>query len=164
MLEGSMNDDNQIASPRATPAAVVVLADHRAKSKEEEAAAPRPWTIADIRRIYAPTFKSLPYVQRDEGASLCDHPATFWNDTPGFDHKADHKRGRVYAAMTIEAVAADNCDSRPLEQVFEAIIMDAVARKIKGGKHARTLPPAVDGFLWELSKFIAKAATSQSSD
>lgn len=117
-----------------------------------------------IRRTYAPAFKSLPFVQRKNEASICDRPITFWNDTPGFDHKTDFKRGRIYAEMTIEALADDNCGSCPLEQTFEAIIKDAVARKIKGGKHARTLPPAVDGFLWVLSRFIAKAASSSGND
>jgi len=122
------------------------------------------WTIAELRRIYAPAFLSLPFIQRDERASLCARPITFWNDTPGFDHKMDSRRGRLYAELAIEAIAADDCGPRPLERVFEAIIKDAVVRKAKGGKHARTLPPAVDGFLWELSKFIARAAARTGDD
>lgn len=148
----------------ATPSTVIALADHRAKKGKKETVGLPPWTRAQIRRDYAPAFKSLPFIQRKDGASICNHPLSFWNDTPGFDHKGDCKRGRVYAAMTIEAIAADNCGGGPLEQVFEAIIMDAVARRIKGGKHARTIPPAVDGFLWELSKFIAEAASKQPAD
>jgi hypothetical protein len=139
---------------------VIDLAARRARPRVEEQPKAREWSLAELRRIYAPAFKSLPFVQRKEGASFGDHPLTFWNDTPGFDHKTDYRRGCLYAEMMIEAIAADNCTSRPLEGTFEAIIKDAMARKIRGGKHARTLPPAVDGFLWELSKFIAKAASA----
>jgi len=144
--------------PSRTTADVIELEARRKAAAPEQPKAPE-WTLAQARRFYAPAFKSLPFIQRKSETSICERPITFWNDVPGFDHKTDFKRGRLFAEMTIEAIAADNCGSGPLEATFEAIIKDAVARKAKGGKHARTLPPAVDGFLWELSKFIAKAAS-----
>jgi hypothetical protein len=146
-----------------TMADVIDLATRRKIDPQAPPEAPE-LTIAELRRIYAPAFKSLPFVQRKNGTTAVDKPITFWNDTPGFDHKTDCKRGRLYAQMVIEAIAADNCGSRPLERTFEAIIKDAVAREAKGGKHARTSPPAVDGFLWELSKFIARAASHTGDD
>jgi hypothetical protein len=142
---------------------VIELSAHR-KIDTEAPPKSHEWTIAELRRIHAPAFLSLPFIQRDEKAGVCGRPIAFWNDPPGFDHKTDFRRGRLYAEMMIDAVADDKCCSRPLEQTFEAIIKDAVARKIKGGKHARTLPPAVDGFLWELSKFITKAASRSGGD
>jgi hypothetical protein len=141
-----------------TSADVIELEARRKGAASEQPIAPK-WTIAKLRQVYAPAFKSLPFIQRKNETSIFEKPITFWNDAPGFDHKTDFKRGRLFAEMTIEAIAADNCGSGPLEATFAAIIKDAVARKAKGGKHTRTLPPAVDGFLWELSKFIAKAAS-----
>ncbi len=116
---------------------------------------PPEWTIAELRRMFAPSVKVLPFVTRNSKHPLDGQPLTWWNDTPGVDHKLDHKRGVTYANMLIEAVAADQCSPFPLEAIFKSIIEDTAARKIKGGKHSRTLPPAVDGFLWTLSKFIA---------
>jgi hypothetical protein len=146
-----------------TVADVIDLAAHRNVTSKDPPKA-HNWTLAELRRHFAPAFKSLPFVQRKDEATVLGRPITFWNDTPGFDHKADCRRGRLYAEMMIDAIAADKCGSRPLEETFEAIIKDAVARKAKGGKHARTLPPAVDGFLWELSKFIANAASRTGDD
>jgi hypothetical protein len=127
---------------------VISLADRR----EPE------WSLEDCRRLFAPSVKVLPFVKRDQKRPFNATPLKWWDDTPGIDHKLDVKRGRAYATMTIEAIAADKCGSNPLEAIFKSIVDDAVARKIKGGKHSRTLPPAVDGYLWELSKFISRAA------
>jgi hypothetical protein len=142
---------------------VIDLATRRKTDTEAPPKAPQR-TLAELRRTYAPAFLSLPFIQRDEKAGVCGRPITFRSDTPGFDHKTDFRRGRLYAEMMIDAIADDKCCSRPLEQTFEAIIKDAIARKIKGGKHARTLPPSVNGFLWELSKFIAKVASKSGGD
>ncbi|MDQ6734646.1 MAG: hypothetical protein M3Z35_11145 [Nitrospirota bacterium] len=111
--------------------------------------------MADVRRVFAPSIKALPFVARRDGARVTEPPLSWWKDTPGADHHSDCKRGRSYALLVIDALAADRCGSPPLENIFAAIIEDAVRRRLKGGKHARTLPPAVDGFLWELSRFIA---------
>ena len=104
--------------PSRTTADVIELEARRKAAAPEQPKAPE-WTLAQARRFYAPAFKSLPFIQRKSETSICERPITFWNDVPGFDHKTDFKRGRLFAEMTIEAIAADNCGSGPLEATFE---------------------------------------------
>ena len=137
------------------PPPIITLADHRPPARS------RPkyeWTLEEVRSIFAPSVKVLPFVTRDPKKPLDGHPLTWWNDEPGIDHKLDRKRGVAYADMLIDTIAADRCGGLPIERIFESIIEDTVARKIKGGKHSRILPPAVDGFLWQLSRTIATKA------
>lgn len=135
---------------------VILLADRLTAQSEHR----KEWTIADVRRIHAPAFTALPFVTRKEVSDKLSQAISFWNDIPSGDGMSDYKRGRIFAGMVVDAIATDQCGSRPLERAFEAIILDAVARRVKGGKHSRTLPPAVDGFLLELSKVIATKSQS----
>jgi hypothetical protein len=110
------------------------------------------------RRTFAPSRKTLPFIKMEGGGS----PASYWNDTPTEKGRDDFKRGRDYAALTIAAIATDSCASWDLERIIEAIVIDAASRKAKGGKYSRTLPPAVYGFIHELSRqFCAKITGSQ---
>jgi hypothetical protein len=90
----------------------------------------------------------LPFVTPNPKHPLDAMPLTWWNDTPGIDHKLDFKRGVTYANMLIEAIAADECGHHPIESIFASIIEDAVARKIKGGpcRHRKTCPPVVANY------------------
>ena len=107
---------------------------------------------------FAPPLRTLPFIKMEGGGS----PASYWNDTPTGKGRDDFKRGRDYAALTIAAIATDSCASWDLERIIEATVIDAASRKAKGGKYSRTLPPAVYGFIHELSRqFCAKITGSQ---
>ena len=135
----------------------------------------RPTTTAMTATIIRPDFKaacwrpetSPPHgravrqasaVRYDELQSSPRAGATnYWNDVPTGNGRNDFRRGKQYAALTIKAMIADGCASWYLEKIIHAIVVDAVARRAKGGKHSRTLPPAVDGFIHELSgQFCAR--------
>jgi hypothetical protein len=108
------------------------------------------WTPEQIRRIFAPSVRALPFV------SLSDEnpfgpPLSYWNDVPTEDFRTDFKRGRHYADMTISAIDADDCGSFFLGHIIGAMVKDAIARKSKGGRYSRTLPPAVSGFFYQLT-------------
>jgi len=114
-----------------------------------------------VRRRVGPSVKRLPFVTV-KGGSRRARAVSYWNDVPTRNGRDDFKRGKKYAALTIEAMTADGCASWYLEKIIEAIVADAVSRKVRGGKHSRTLPPAVDGFIHELSrKFCATFADVQ---
>jgi hypothetical protein len=57
----------------------------------------------------------------------------------------------MYAALTMAAITADGC-AWYLERILDGIVRDVASRKAKGGKYSRTLPPAVIGFIHELSR------------
>ena len=112
------------------------------------------------RRTFGPSLKTLPFVKM-KGHGQRARPTTFWNDAPTGKGRDDFKRGRRYATLAIAAIAADGCASWDLERIIEAIVVDAASRKVKGGKYSRTLPPAVDGFIHELSRqFCARIIAS----
>ncbi len=113
------------------------------------------WTPEKLRRMFGLSVKRLPFVTM-KGARA----ASYWNDAPTGNGRDDFKRGKKYAALTIEAMTADGCASWYLEKIIQAIVADAVSRKVKGGKHSRTLPPAVDGFIHELSRQFCATITS----
>ena len=118
------------------------------------------WKPEKPRRRFGPSLKSLPFVKM-KGHGQRARPTTFWNDAPTGKGRDDFKRGRRYATLAIAAIAADGCASWDLERIIEAIVVDAASRKVKGGKYSRTLPPAVDGFIHELSRqFCARIIAS----
>jgi hypothetical protein len=110
-----------------------------------------PWRPETTRRTVAPSVRRLPFVTIN-----CDSPCAsatnYWNDVPTGNGRDDFRRGKQYAALTIKAMTVDGCASWYLEKIIHAIVVDAVARRAKGGKHSRTLPPTVDGFIHELSR------------
>lgn len=112
-----------------------------------KAASCRPETS---RRMVAPSVRHLPFVTLKSKRPRAG-ATNYWNDVPTGNGRNDFRRGKQYAALTIKAMIADGCASWYLEKIIHAIVVDAVARKAKGGKHSRTLPPAVDGFIHELS-------------
>jgi hypothetical protein len=97
------------------------------------------WTPEKVRKVFGPSIKQLPFVTMTDG-SPCANAASYWNDVPTNDSRADFKRGKEYGALTIEALAFDRCGPRYLEHIIEAIICDAVARKAKGGKYIAAPP------------------------
>jgi hypothetical protein len=107
-------------------------------------------TPQKIRRKLGPSVKRLPFVTL-AGGSPRSRVKSYWNDVPTANGRDDFKRGKKYAALAIEAMTADGC-AWYLERIMEAIVADARSRKARGGKHSRTLPPAVDGFIHELSR------------
>jgi hypothetical protein len=131
----------------------VIEAAHRFKPQAAAA-----WKEAEIRRAFNPTYNLLPFVTRSPISRACDVPLSFWNDVPTRGRKSDHARGRDYARLALAAIAADDSSSRPLEQTFRAIIKQVAAQPRRGRKRTRALPPAVDGFLWEMSNIIRDAA------
>jgi hypothetical protein len=103
-----------------------------------------------LRRKLGPSLKRLPFVTIKQGGPRAG-VKRYWNDVPTGNGRDDFKRGKKYAALTIDAMTEDGC-TWYLERILEAIVADAVSRRAKGGKHSRTLPPAVDGFIHELSR------------
>lgn len=115
------------------------------------------WTPEKLRRTLGPSVMRLPFITMKGGHPRAGATA-YWNDVPTKNGRDDFKRGKEYAALTIEAMTADGC-AWYLEKIIEAIVADAVSRKAKGGKHSRTLPPAVDGFIHELSRQFCEKIT-----
>jgi hypothetical protein len=125
----------------------VIKADFRAAHR----------TAEKTRRRVGPSLARLPFVTTKGGSPRAD-VKRYWKDVPTGNGRADFKRGKKYAALTIEAMTADGC-AWYLERIIEAIVLDAVARKAKGGRHSRALPPAVDGFIHELSHRLCATVT-----
>jgi hypothetical protein len=107
-------------------------------------------TAEKLRRPRQPSLERLPFVTM-KGGNPAAGATSYWNDIPTGNGRDDFKRGKKYAALAIEAMTADGC-AWYLEKIIEAMVVDAVSRRAKGGKHSRTLPPAVDGFIHELSR------------
>jgi hypothetical protein len=94
-------------------------------------------------------LRRMPFVTLHDDGS----PATWWNDVPtkgGIKAiHADRRRGEEYADMVVDALVADDAKGCiPLWLVINAIVDDAIKRRAKG---SRKLPPAVHGFLTQLS-------------
>jgi hypothetical protein len=102
------------------------------------------------------SLKTLPFIRLKGGDGT---RTSFWKDVPTGKGRDDFKRGQKYAALTIAAIAADKCASWDLEKIIEAIVSDAASRRAKGGIYSRTLSPAVDGFIHELSRQLCATIT-----
>jgi hypothetical protein len=94
-------------------------------------------------------LRRMPFVTLHDDGS----PATWWNDVPTKSGikaiHADRRRGEEYADMVVDALVADDAKGCiPLWLVINAIVDDAIKRRAKG---SRKLPPAVHGFLTQLS-------------
>ena len=116
------------------------------------------WAPDKLRRRLGPSLKRLPFVTIKGGGPSAS-VANYWNDAPTKNGRDDYKRGKKYAVLTIKAMTADGCASWYLEKIIQAIVADAVSRKAKGGKHSRTLPPAANGFIHELSRLFCATIT-----
>ena len=83
----------------------------------------------------------------------------YWTDEPTGDSVADCQRGRRYAQMTIAMITERRsilC-AIDFEHIIEGMIRQGIARREKGGRYSRAAtPPAMRGFLFELSRYIAK--------
>jgi hypothetical protein len=118
-------------------------------------------TAEKLRRTFGPSGKRLPFVTM-KGGNPSASVTSYWNDAPTENGRDDFKRGKKYAALTIEAMTADGCASWYVEKIIQAIVADAASRKADGGKHSRTLPPSANGFIHELSRqFCATIAGIQ---
>jgi hypothetical protein len=71
------------------------------------------WTPDELRAMFAPSVKGLPFTSEKKGAY--GWPEVMWADVPTNSYLADMKRGERFAAMTIEAMCADQAVDRPLE-------------------------------------------------
>jgi hypothetical protein len=101
-------------------------------------------TPEETRAMLAPSVKALPFVSSQWANDYW--PEAMWTDVPTDDHRTDRERGKHYAALTIGALVADQCNhGRVLAVIFEAIVNDAIRRRAKGGKGSRTMPGAVHG-------------------
>ena len=125
--------------------ASIVKVDFKALSSRPEQAC----------RTFSP-LEALPFVKLKGGGRPTR--AGYWRDVPTGNGREDFKRGQEYAALTIEAIAAEKCAPWDLERIIEAIVIDA-ARRAKGGAYSRTLPPSVDGFVYELSRQLCLRIT-----
>jgi hypothetical protein len=132
--------------------ASVIKADFRAADRRPK----------QPRRVVGPTLARLPFVTPKVGRSRAG-AKRYWNDEPTGNGREDFKRGKKHAALAIEAMTTDGC-AWYLEKIIEAIVIDAVSRKSKGGRHSRTLPPAVDGFIHELSRRLCATITGVQSE
>jgi hypothetical protein len=109
-------------------------------------------------------MKLLPFVVMREGANPCENAINYWCDEPTKHGGVDHKRGRLYAQLTVKAiktsageVTAGRRTAAPhyLERIFAAIVDDAIERRRKGGKGSRrNITATADGFLRELALYI----------
>jgi hypothetical protein len=138
-------------TPRATTTTLVSASIVRPDFKAAYGKPEQP------HRTFAPSLKTLPFVKLKGGGRRTR--AGYWKDAPTGNGRDDFKRGQKYAALTIVAIAADRCASWDLEGIIEAIVIDAASRKVKGGTYSRTLPPAVDGFIHELSRQFCASIT-----
>jgi len=119
------------------------------------------WTSEELGYAFASSLMSLPFVKVKGGGRRAS-AASYWKDIPTGNGRQDFKRGQRYAALTIAAMTADGCAAWYLQKIIEAIVTDAASRKSKGGRYSRTLPPAVDGFIYELSRqFCARITGSE---
>jgi hypothetical protein len=126
--------------------ASIVKVDFKALSSRPEQAC----------RTFSP-LEALPFVKLTGGGRRAR--AGYRRDVPTGNGREDFKRGQEYAALTIEAIAAERCAPWDLERIIEAIVIDAASRKAKGGAYSRTLPPSVDGFVHELSRQLCLRIT-----
>jgi hypothetical protein len=122
--------------------ATATFAKRRDIIEEEE----REW-LSDAIGLHR--LRRMPFVTLYDDGS----PATWWNDVPtkgGIKAiHADRRRGEAYADMLVDALVADDAKGCiPLWLVINAIVDDAIKRRAKG---SRKLPPAVHGFLTQLS-------------
>ncbi len=113
-----------------------------------------PAPEAEPRRAFLPFFRNLPFVRIKRSGGRAS-VASYWTDVPTEDGRADFKRGKGYAALVIVAMNADAGGACFLERIIEGIVIDVASRRAKGGKHSRTLPPAVQGFFYELSRQLS---------
>jgi hypothetical protein len=121
----------------------------------------KKWTEAEIRRVFGPSIKRLPFVAMKEDAkSWCDNALNYWCDEPTKHGHVDFKRGVLYAELTLKAIKKDGTCPRYLEHILEAIIDDAIERRRKGGKKSRTnRTSTVHGFVHKLSEHICGSLT-----
>jgi hypothetical protein len=113
------------------------------------------WTRTpdETRAMVAPSVKSLPFVSAEWHNDYW--PESMWVDLPTDDWRADRERGKHFAKLTIAALIADRPNhGRVLGVIFEAMVSDAIRRRVKGGKGSRKMLGAVDGYLEELADFI----------
>ena len=106
------------------------------------------------QRGIVPFLQNLPFV-KIKGSGRRARVASYWIDTPTGNGRADFRRGRGFAARVIVAMNADPESACYLERIIEAIVIDAASRRGRGGKYSRTLPPASQGFIYELSRQLA---------
>jgi hypothetical protein len=118
-------------------------------------------TSGNLRRTLGPSIMRLPFVTMN-GKGPSAGAKSYWNDVPTGNGRNDFKRGKKYAALALEAMSADGC-AWYLEKIIEAIVLDAVSRRAKGGKYSRNLPPAADGFIHELSRRLCTTAIAPAS-
>jgi hypothetical protein len=139
----------------------VILAANRFIARRTTEAWAR--AVADMHRLHCPEMKMLPFVAMRKDASPCENAINYWCDEPTHHSGVDHKRGRLYAQLTVKAIqssvskANGSRSAAPhyLERIFAAIVDDAIERRRRGGKHSRTnITSTVDGFLRELSHYI----------
>lgn len=105
------------------------------------------------------SLKKLPFV-KIKHESRRPSAACFWSDAPTANGREDFKRGQTYAALTMAAITADGYAAWYLERILDGIVRDVASRKAKRGRYSRTLPPAVIGFIHELSRqYCARRAT-----
>jgi hypothetical protein len=122
-----------------------------------ENVAPKPieWTREKFARTFAPSVNALPFVEQLPDGNVISWHRNYWIDQPTGNGGNDHKRGLAYAALTVDALQADGCGPLILEHVLSAIVTDAAARRIKGGRGSRrALTAAGEGFVAGLAQYV----------
>jgi hypothetical protein len=134
---------------------VIIDAAARFARKTVPAGVDPLWTRTpeETRALFAPSVKTLPFVSVEWKNDYW--PESMWTDVPTDDWRADRERGEHFARLTIGALMADRCShSVALAAIFQAIVNDAIRRRVKGGKGSRVMLGAVHGYLEELADFI----------
>jgi hypothetical protein len=148
--------------------AIINLVDHLPPLVSQE----RPEEERLLPDFLGALVDGLPFVRplAPDGRSPTLERRDYWTDQPSDDGATDFQRGKRYARMTTAAmrslvdasaghVFARTISVRCLECIFESMIRDGIARRVKGGVGSRsTLTPAMSGFLSELAREMARVA------
>jgi hypothetical protein len=107
------------------------------------------WTAAEIRSVFFPTVKTLPFVKLKKDDEPSWRPERYWCVEPQGRWLAQRKLGASYARDLLAAMRADGCRSSVLAHVLQDLIRDCRERDKEEG-------PLVIGFLHELARILMR--------
>jgi hypothetical protein len=113
------------------------------------------WTEAEVRRVYEPAIKALPFVGLKKDAEPRWRPESYWRVTQSTSKDQDEVRGQHYAIAAVAAMRADGCNVLP--DIFRDMIDASVKRELDAIKNKRRYPKrdtVMRGFLDQLAKMF----------